>query len=344
MINLISDTVTVPSAGMLKAMMEAKVGDDVFNADPTINALQEKLARMFEMEAALFCPSGTMTNQIAIKTHTNPMDEMICDKLSHVYKYENGGYAYNSGIGIKLIDGSYGKINSEQIKASVNPNYDWLPNSKLVVIENSCNTGGGTYYNLNEMQEISSCCKELGLSLHLDGARLFNVLVETNDNTKDIGNIFDSISICLSKGLGAPVGSVLLGTKEFIAKARKFRKAMGGGMRQAGYLAAACIYALDNNIERLKIDNERAKQLGTTLEQCSFVSKILPIKTNIVIFELKGKLMANDFVEELRSNEILASAFGPQKVRFVTHLDIDDEMITQVQKSLIQMAEKHVEA
>lgn len=344
MINLISDTVTVPSEGMLKAMMAAKVGDDVFNADPSINALQAKLADMFGMEAGLFCPSGTMTNQLAIKTHTNPMDEMICDKLSHVYKYENGGYAYNSGIAIKLIEGSYGKINSDQIRASINPNYDWLPNSKLVVLENSCNTGGGTYYQLQEMEQIHDCCQELGLTLHLDGARLFNVIVETNDDTQAIGKIFDSISICLSKGLGAPVGSVLLGNKQFIARARKFRKAMGGGMRQAGFLAAACSYALDNNIDRLKIDNDRAKMLGTTLEKCNFVSKLLPVKTNIVIFELQGKLMANDFVEDLKSNGILASAFGPQKVRFVTHLDIDEDMIKEVQITLEQMSSTYAKA
>lgn len=323
---------------MLQAMMKAKVGDDVFKEDPSINRLQDKLAIMFNMEAGLFCPSGTMTNQIAIKTHTNPMDELICDKLSHVYKYENGGYAYNSGIAIKLIDGSYGKITPAQIKESVNPNYDWLPNSKLVVLENSCNTGGGTYYEYAEMENIKSTCDELGLTLHLDGARLFNVLVETGDSTKQIGNIFDSISICLSKGLGAPVGSVLLGTKEFIARARKFRKAMGGGMRQAGYLAAACTYALDNNIERLKEDNNRAKQLGKTLESCSYVESVLPVMTNIVIFNLKPEITAAEFVETLKTKGIIASAFGPQKVRFVTHLNVNDEMISQTQKILIELA------
>lgn len=339
LINLISDTVTIPTEGMLKAMMTADVGDDVFHQDSSVNALQGKLADMFGMEAGLFCPSGTMTNQIAIKTHTNPMDELICDKLSHVYKYENGGYAYNSGIGIKLIEGSYGKILPEQIRASVNANYDWLTNSKLVVIENSCNTGGGTYYEYAEMEAIHHCCKELGLTLHLDGARLFNVLVETKDEPKQIGSLFDSISICLSKGLGAPVGSVLLGKKAFIARARKFRKAMGGGMRQAGYLAAACTYALENNIERLKIDNDRAKLLGLTLEGCSYVESVLPVKTNIVIFNLNGDLMATEFVETLKSKGIIASAFGPQKVRFVTHLNIDDKMIAQTQEILKDLSE-----
>ena len=339
LINLISDTVTIPTEGMLKAMMSANVGDDVFNEDTSVNALQRKLADMFGMEAGLFCPSGTMTNQIAIKTHTNPMDELICDKLSHVYKYENGGYAYNSGIGIKLIDGSYGKINPEQIRASVNPNYDWLTNSKLVVIENSCNTGGGTYYEFKEMEAIHDCCKELGLTLHLDGARLFNVLAETKDDPKQIGSIFDSISICLSKGLGAPVGSVLLGNKNFIARARKFRKAMGGGMRQAGYLAAACSYALDNHVDRLKLDNDRAKLLGATLQECSYVESVLPVMTNIVIFNLTQSLTATDFVETLKTKGIIASAFGPQKVRFVTHLNIDDKMIDETQQILKDLSE-----
>ncbi|MCL4145877.1 UNVERIFIED_CONTAM: hypothetical protein GTU68_028908 [Idotea baltica] len=266
---------------MLEAMMKAKVGDDVFNQDPSINKLQEKVAKMFNKEAALFCPSGTMTNQIAIKTHTNPMDELICDKLSHVYKYENGGYAYNSGIGIKLIEGNYGKITADQVRASVNPNHDWLTNSKLVVIENSCNTGGGTYYTKEEIVPIKNTCQELNLKFHLDGARLFNVLVETGETTKEIGDLFDSISICMSKGLGAPVGSLLLGEKKFITKARKFRKAMGGGMRQAGFLAAACDYALDHQVERLKVDNDRAKELGVVLESCSYIVKsVLPVMTN----------------------------------------------------------------
>lgn len=319
---------------MLKAMMEAKVGDDVFKQDLSINELQSKVAAMFGMEDALFCPSGTMTNQIAIKTHTNPMDELICDKLSHVYKYENGGYAYNSGIAIKLIDGTNGKITADQVRASVNPNYDWLANSKLVVIENSCNTGGGTYYTKEEIIPIRHVCKELNLKLHLDGARLFNVLVETDESTIEIGELFDSISICMSKGLGAPVGSLLLGTKSFIARARKFRKAMGGGMRQAGFLAAACSYALDHQVDRLKTDNNRAKELGKLLKNCSYVESVLPVMTNIVIFNLVENITAADFVERLKGKGIIASAFGPQKVRLVTHLDITDEMMNKTKEIL----------
>lgn len=339
MINLISDTVTTPTQGMLKAMLEAKVGDDVFKQDPSINELQSRVARMFNMEDALFCPSGTMTNQIAIKTHTQPMDELICDKLSHVYKYENGGYAYNSGIAIKLIDGKYGKITSDQIRASVNPNYDWLANSKLVVIENSCNTGGGTYYTKEEIIPIQKTCNELNLKLHLDGARLFNVLVETGETTEEIGSLFDSISICLSKGLGAPVGSLLIGSKVFIARARKFRKAMGGGMRQAGFLAAACTYALDHQIDRLKIDNKRAKELGVLLKGCSYVDSVLPVMTNIVIFNLKVENTADRFVEKLKAKGIIASAFGPQKVRLVTHLDINEEMMDKTKEILLELSE-----
>ncbi len=319
-------------------MMDAKVGDDVFKQDPSVNELQSRVADMFGMEDALFCPSGTMTNQIAIKTHTNPMDELICDKLSHVYKYENGGYAYNSGIAIKLIEGKYGKITADQVRASVNPNYDWLANSKLVVIENSCNTGGGTYYTKEEIVPIRDACTDLNLRLHLDGARLFNVLVETEESTHEIGQLFDSISICMSKGLGAPVGSLLLGKKDFIARARKFRKAMGGGMRQAGFLAAACNYALDHQVDRLKIDNDRAKELGKILESCSYVESVLPVMTNIVIFNLNENITAAEFVKKLESKGIIASAFGPQKVRLVTHLNIDEQMMKQTKNILKELS------
>ena len=265
-INLLSDTVTKPTKEMLEYMFKAKVGDDVFQEDPTINALEAKAAKMFGKEAALFCPSGTMTNQIAIKTHTQPLDEVICDYTSHIYQYETGGYAFNSGVGIKLLQGKNGKITTELIETAINPDYDWLANSKLVVLENTTNKGGGNYYTIDEIKPIQTLCKERDLKLHLDGARLFNALVETGESTEAIGNCFDSISICISKGLGAPVGSVLIGDIGFIKRARKFRKVMGGGMRQAGYLAAACIYALDNHVERLKIDNDRAKKIGKVLE------------------------------------------------------------------------------
>lgn len=312
---------------MLQKMFAAEVGDDVFGDDPTINALQEKAAALFGQEAALFCPSGTMTNQIAIKVHTQPLDEVICDHYSHIYQYETGGYAYNSGVGINLIAGTNGKITAAQIEAAIKPVHDWLPLSRLVVLENTANKGGGSFYTLDEIRPIRVHCRERGLQLHLDGARLFNALVETGETTQDWGREFDSISICLSKGLGAPVGSLLIGNQDFIKKARRVRKVMGGGMRQAGYLAAAGIYALDNHVERLKTDNNRAKVLGETLQSLPWVESVRPVQTNIVIFDLSSPLMADVFLKKLAKHEINASPFGPATVRFVTHLDFTEAML-----------------
>ena len=334
MINLISDTVTKPTAGMLEAMVNAEVGDDVFQADPSINALEAKAAQMFGKEAALYCPSGTMTNQIAIKVHTQPLDEVICDHYSHVYQYETGGYAFNSGVAMNLIEGKNGKITADQVAAAIKPVYDWLPISKLVVLENTCNKGGGSFYTLDEIKPIQQVCQERGLKLHLDGARLFNALVETKESTQDVGSHFDSISICLSKGLGAPVGSLLIGDQEFIRQARRFRKVMGGGMRQAGFLAAAANYALEHQVERLKTDNDRAKKIGALLETLPYVANVRPVASNIVIFDLKGELMAEEYLEKLKAKGILASPFGPQTVRFVTHLDVTEAMIDQVLETL----------
>ncbi len=332
-INLLSDTVTKPTKGMREAMSKAPVGDDVFGEDPTVNALQKRLADMFNMEAALYCPSGTMTNQIAIKVHTNPLDEMICEYTSHVYQYETAGYAFNSGIGVNLVHGQYGKLTPQLIEKAIKPVYDWLPISRLVVLENSTNKGGGNYYTYDELKAISDCCRKHGLILHLDGARLFNVLVETGDKTEAIGDLFDSISICLSKGLGAPVGSLLIGTQELITQARRYRKVMGGGMRQAGIIAAGCMYALDNHIDRLKEDNDRAKRIGHILSALPYVESVSPVMTNIVIFTLK-EILANDFVEILSQKQIKASAFGERQVRFVTHLDFDDEMLVELERRL----------
>jgi threonine aldolase len=327
MINLISDTVTKPTPAMLEAMMRAEVGDDVFREDPTVNALEEKMAAMFGKEAALFCPSGTMTNQIAIKVHTNPLDEVLCDHYSHVYQYETGGYAFNSGVAMNLIEGTNGKITADQVAAAIRPVYDWLPKSRLVVLENTCNKGGGSYYTIDEIQPISKLCKERGLGLHLDGARLFNALVETGESTEAVGALFDTVSICISKGLGAPVGSVLIGPADFITEARRFRKVMGGGMRQAGYLAAACLYAIDNHVERLKEDNNRAKEIGALLETMPYVDSVRPVKSNIVIFDLAGDQMADTFLRKLAAKGIKASPFGPKTVRFVTHLDFTSDML-----------------
>lgn len=326
-INLISDTITKPNDAMLQYMMKAEVGDDVFGQDPTINALEKKLADMFGKKAAIFCPSGTMTNQLAIKCHTNALDELICEKTSHVYQYETGGYSYNSRVAINLIDGENGKLKPEQITAAVRPDYDWLPNSTLVSIENSCNKGGGSYYGLSEMTAISQTCHSHDLRLHLDGARLFNVLVETGDKPSEIGPLFDSISICLSKGLGAPVGSVLIGDTVFIKKARKFRKVMGGGMRQAGYLAAACIYALDNNLAQLKRDNQNAKTIGRELLNLPFVDGVKPVKTNILIFTISPSIDIANMLQKLLEKGIVASQFGPKDIRFVTHNGFDESDI-----------------
>jgi threonine aldolase len=334
MIDIISDTVTRPTKEMLEYMMGAKLGDDVFQQDPSVNALQEKVSKMFGMEAALFCPSGTMTNQIAIKVHTSPLDEVICHEYSHIYQYEVGGYAFNSGVAINLLNGPFGKITADQIRSAVKEDYDWLPKSTLVVIENSNNKGGGSYYTLKELQTIKKACAENKLKTHLDGARIFNVLVETGENPKDYGKLFDSISICLSKGLGAPVGSLLIGDKEFIYKARRLRKVMGGGMRQAGILAAAGIYALDHHVERLKEDNDRAKIIGSCLEKQSYVASVRPVQTNIIIFDLKAPWTTEKFLQILSENNIQATAFGIMSIRFVTHLDFTEEMLDKLVRIL----------
>ncbi|PTB93731.1 threonine aldolase [Marivirga lumbricoides] len=328
MIDLRSDTVTRPTATMKEVMMEAEVGDDVFGEDVTINALEKKAANYFGMEAGLFCPSGTMTNQIAIKLHSGPLTEVICDQKSHVYLYEGGGIAYNSMASVRLLDGDRGRITAEMIADNINnPDDIHAPVSKLVSLENTMNKGGGCFYDFQEIEKISKLCKEKGLKLHLDGARLFNALVASKDNVKKYGEHFNTISICLSKGLGCPVGSVLLGNVEDIKKARRIRKVLGGGMRQAGFLAAAGIYALDNHIERLSEDHERAKKLAYALQDKSYVEKVLPVDTNIVIFTLSDKMLAADFVNKLKESGILAVTFGKHDVRFVTHLDFNDQQL-----------------
>ena len=273
MIDLRSDTVTRPTPEMLQAMFSASVGDDVLKDDPTVNALEEKIATLFGMEAAIFCPSGTMSNQIAIKVHTRPGDEVICHKLSHVYYYEGGGIAFNSGSSVCLLEGDHGRITAEDVEAHINPDDIHRPQTRLISVENTMNKGGGAIYDFNELKKIGDVCKRHGLGYHLDGARLFNALVETKESPKQYGELFDSISICLSKGLGAPVGSLLLGSKAFIKQASRMRKVMGGGMRQSGFLAAAGIYALDNNIERLKEDHLRARLIGEELKNYLMLTK-----------------------------------------------------------------------
>ncbi|HTF06217.1 MAG TPA: GntG family PLP-dependent aldolase [Bacteroidia bacterium] len=326
-IDLRSDTVTRPSKAMLDAMFSAAVGDDVFGEDPTINALEERTAQMFGKEAGLFCPSGTMTNQIAINVSTKPGDELICDYTSHIYQYEGGGMARNSGVQAKLLTGDRGRISAGQVEDSINQIFDWLTRSKLVSIENTVNKAGGSYYSLKQMQDLSAVCKKHGLLLHLDGARIFNAIVEAGYSSKEIGPLCDSISICLSKGLGTPAGSVLVGSREFIKEARRARKVFGGGMRQAGFIAAAGLYALDHNIDRLKEDHKRAAELAKTVKALPYVKEVLPVETNIIIFTLHDAIPLDYFMQQLSDNGIKAAVFGKQTVRFVTHLDIDDKMI-----------------
>jgi threonine aldolase len=322
-----SDTVTRPTPAMLEAMFSAKVGDDVFEDDPTVNQLEEKAAVLFGKEAALFCASGTMTNQIAIKIHTQPGDEVICDKNSHIYAFEGGGIAFNSGSSVRLLDGDRGRIRAEQIENNINADNVHYPVTRMAGLENTANRGGGSCYDFSEIEQIRKVCDAHGLMLHLDGARLFNALVKKDETTLQYGRIFDTISICLSKGLGAPVGSLLLGTKAMIKKARRIRKVMGGGWRQAGYLAAAGIYALDHQISRLKEDHARTEKLYEALSGLNFVDEILPVETNILIFKLKDHIFLPSFQQHLEKQNILISAMGRQSVRLVTHLDINDEMV-----------------
>jgi threonine aldolase len=335
-IDLRSDTLTKPTAGMKEAMFSAPVGDDVFGEDPTVNALEEKAAKLFGMEAAIFCPSGTMTNQIAIRLHTRIQTEVICHKYSHIYLYEGGGIMANSLASVKLLDGDLGKITAGQIKAAINPDDVHAPETTLVSLENTMNKGGGSIYTLDEIKPIRKVCDEHGLKLHLDGARLFNALAETGESPADWGVQFDTISICLSKGLGCPVGSLLLGSKADIKRARKVRKSWGGGMRQAGFLAAAGIYALDNHVARLKEDHARARALGKMLENLSFVSEVFPVATNIVIARLEG-ISPEEFMKKLAEQQIKSVKFGPDLVRFVTHLDFNDEQLEEFGKRVVKI-------
>jgi len=326
-IDLRSDTVTRPAKEMLEAMMAAPVGDDVFDEDPSINQLQDIIAQRFNMEDALFCPSGTMTNQIALKTHTQPGDEVICDKSAHIYNYEGGGISMNSGASVRLINGSFGQFTADDVQASIQPDNVHYPVSRLTVLENTSNMGGGTCWNFDEILKIKSVCSENDLRLHLDGARLFHALVETKQNENDYGNVFDSISICLSKGLGAPVGSLLLGNKDFIKRAKRFRKAFGGGMRQAGYLAAAGIYALENNIDRLSDDHRRAKSLEKMLLSHPIVENVIPVETNIVIFTLVDNYPAEMVINFMAERNIILIPRNSKSIRLVTHLDFTDDML-----------------
>tara|TARA_B110000046_G_C12952678_1_gene380860 strand:+ start:274 stop:1299 length:1026 start_codon:yes stop_codon:yes gene_type:complete len=329
-IDLRSDTVTKPSLEMKAYMLDAALGDDVFQDDPTVRELEDQTARIFGHEAGLFCSSGTMTNQIALMVYLRPGDEVICSSEAHIYNYEGGGIARNSGASARLINRDSGIVFLDEIIDNINPDDIHYPVTNLVALENTVNRGGGICYPISEIKKISNFCKSKNIPLHLDGARLFNALVKTGVKTNYIGPLFNSISICFSKGLGAPVGSVLVGSKEFIHKARRVRKVIGGGMRQAGMLAAAGIYALENNIERLAIDHQHADLLAEGLRNCSWISKVMDVETNIVIGYMNEGFQNSNFVEKLQKLGVSIVSFGKGRIRMVTHLDISKQDIDKV--------------
>lgn len=342
MIDLRSDTVTRPTEPMRKMMADADVGDDVFNEDPSLNALQEKAARLFGHDAALFCPSGTMTNQLAIRTHMRPGEELICAGNAHVYRYEGGGPAVHSGVSVYPVSHDRGVFTPEAVEAAITPDDVHKPQSSLVVVENTSNKGGGHCWSLEEMVALRRICDKKGLKLHLDGARLFNALVAQGLAPQTVGALFDSISVCLSKGLGAPVGSLLLGDHGFIQEAHRGRKVMGGGMRQAGHLAAAASYAIDHQYDRLAEDHEKAAFLATELDSQSYIASVMPVETNIVIGELQPDFPLQSFLNQLADKGVLAVPFGPQKFRMVTHLDVSKADIKAVQKVFSTMSKERL--
>jgi threonine aldolase len=312
---------------MLDAMLQAKVGDDVYKEDPTVNALEERLAKMFGKPKALFFPTGTMANQTAIKLHTNPGDQVICDKDAHIYNYEGGGASFNSGVSCKLIQGNRGMFTAEQVVEAINPpDFYHSPLTALVEVENTANRGGGSCWDFEELKKIRTVCDTHNLGFHLDGARIWNALVAKNETAKDYGIIFDTISVCLSKGLGCPIGSVLIGDEAIMQNAIRIRKILGGGMRQVGYLAAAGIYALDYHVDRLTEDHKKAKEIGEVLNDLSFIKKVEPVETNIIIFELLNKTDEPKFLKALQDKNIRLSGMGQGKLRIVTHLDYTNKM------------------
>src|SRR6056300_523479 len=325
-VNLISDTVTKPSKAMLEAMSLASVGDDVFKEDPSVNAFEEEVATLFGKEAALFFPSGTMTNQTAIKIHTQPGDQLICDHYAHIFNYEGGGVSFNSGVSCKMIQGDRGRITADQVEACINPpDFYHSPRTRLVCLENTTNKGGGAVYDLEEIKKIRALCDREKLALHLDGARLWNALEVTGEDPKEYGALFDTISLCFSKGLGCPVGSVLVGSREQMQEALRIRKVFGGGMRQAGYLAAAGSFALKHHRKDLSLDHKRAKEIAEVLNNGSFVYEIQPVTTNIIIFSLKNDFDEVQFVQQLKEKQILIIGLGKGKLRMVTHRDYTHE-------------------
>ena len=334
MIDLRSDTVTKPTIEMKSFMMDAKLGDDVFEDDPSVRHLEDMAASMFGKEAGLFCPSGTMTNQIALMTHLKPGDEVICSRESHVYNYEGGGIARNAGASVRLIERKTGLLTVSDIADNINPDDVHQPVTKLVALENTCNRGGGNCYDINEIKAIKEFCDKIGLPLHLDGARLFNAIVKKGHSAEDYGACFDSISICLSKGLGAPLGSLLLGDAHFIKTARRNRKVLGGGMRQVGIVASAGTYALNHHVDRLKDDHEHAQIIANALANCSWINQVLDVETNIIVASLKDDFEPLKFLHKLEDDGVLAIPFGKGKIRMVTHLDVSSENVEKVVESL----------
>jgi threonine aldolase len=331
-IDLRSDTVTKPTPEMLEAMMAAEVGDDVFGEDPTVLMLENKVAKYFGKEAAIFCPSGTMANQIGIRINTQPQDEVICDYTSHIYNYEGGGAAFNSMVSMRLLHGDMGRFTAQDVEDNINPDDIHFARTSLVSIENTVNKGGGSVYPLDVIQDIAKVAVDNKLRMHLDGARIFNALVSSGDSPKAHGKCFHTMSVCFSKGLGAPVGSVLMGSKDSMDKAKRVRKVMGGGMRQAGYLAAACIYALDNHVDRLKDDHKRANELANLFEEKAYVDNIYSAGTNIVILSIAEDTPINNLLSEWKGMGLLAVPFGKQKIRLVTHLEFTDDMLQRVKQ------------
>jgi threonine aldolase len=328
-IDLRSDTVTKPTEGMRAAMLAAEVGDDVIDIDPTTVELQERTARLLGKEAAIFMPSGTMTNQIALRLHCSPGDEFICESGCHIYNYEQGAFAQLSSLVAKTVTGNNALLDVQQLMGTVRPDNDHMVRTRLLCIENTHNRGAGKIYSQERIRALCEWGHAEGLLTHMDGARLFNASEATGVSLMDYSAPFDSVSVCFSKGLGAPVGSCLVGTREFIKKARRARKLFGGGMRQVGFLAAAAIYALDHHVSRLAEDHLHARLLAEAISECSSLHLLDRIPdTNIVIFHIDPPWgTANDFAESLKERGVLSLPFGPQSVRLVTHLDVSRKQI-----------------
>ena len=338
-VNLISDTVTKPDRKMIDYMLNAEVGDDVFKEDPTVNKLESMLCKLFGKESALYFPSGTMANQTAIKIHTQPGDQLICDHFSHIFNYEGGGVSFNSGVSCSLIEGQRGMIKAEQIEEKINPSdFYHSPRTSLVSIENTTNKGGGACYDIRELKKINKICNKYGFPIHLDGARLWNAMIATDSKPSDYGKIFDTISVCFSKGLGAPIGSALICSQKNYEKALRIRKILGGGMRQSGYLAAAAIYGIENNWRKLQEDHKKARELSKTLMNVKGIKKIYPVETNIIIFEFDNENLKNHFIKKMNNFKIKIINMDKQKLRMVTHSNYTEEEHEYVLESLEKLS------